>query len=84
MSNNEYRAPQQAAREAGLARRHETREARAIRRQVAEEIAQAIDDMRKALNEAYAQRGHEADGIRADLAVDCMVVARLIGTKEPA
>jgi hypothetical protein len=30
-------------RDRGLAKRHETREARAIRRQVAEEIAQACD-----------------------------------------
>ena len=82
MANDEYRTPQQAARDAGLAARHETRVERAIRRQVAEEIAQAIDDMRKALQEAYYKRAHEADRIRAEFAVDCMIAAREIGAKE--
>ena len=39
MANDEYRDQHEAAREAGLAARHETRVERAIRRQVAEEIA---------------------------------------------
>ena len=82
MANDEFRTPQQAARDAGLAARHETRVERAIRRQVAEEIAQAIDDMRKALQEAYYKRAHEADRIRAEFAVDCMIAAREIGAKE--
>ena len=43
MANDEFRTPQQAARDAGLAARHETRVERAIRRQVAEEIAQALE-----------------------------------------
>jgi HJR/Mrr/RecB family endonuclease len=46
VSNEQYREPQQAARQAGLKARHETREARAIRRQVAEEIAQAFEEAR--------------------------------------
>lgn len=40
MTNDEYREDQTAARSAGLVKRHETREARAIRRQVAEELRQ--------------------------------------------
>lgn len=43
MANSEYREPHQQAREVGLAKRHETRQERAIRRQVAEEIALAIE-----------------------------------------
>ena len=45
MANDEYREPQQAARAKGLEARHETRQERAIRRQVAEEIALAIEGM---------------------------------------
>ena len=37
------REEMQANRAAGLAKRHETRQERAIRREVAEEIAQAIE-----------------------------------------
>lgn len=43
MANDEYRTPQQAAREAGLAARHETRVERAIRRQVLDEVAAAFE-----------------------------------------
>jgi hypothetical protein len=39
MANDEYREPQQDAREVGLRARHETRLRRAIRREVADEIA---------------------------------------------
>jgi hypothetical protein len=42
MANDEFREQQQASREVGLKARHETRVERAIRRQVAEEIADAI------------------------------------------
>lgn len=38
----EDRSEMEAARLAGLAKRHETREARAVRREVANEIADAI------------------------------------------
>lgn len=50
MSNSEYREAQQQAREHGLRARQETREARAIRRQVAEEIAHAIQAHRLTFN----------------------------------
>ena len=60
MANDEYRTPQQAARDAGLAARHETRVERAIRRQVAEEIAQAI--------EAHPSGGHKPFRIAAAIA----------------
>jgi hypothetical protein len=43
VANDEYREPQQAARKAGLEVRNETRQERAIRRAVAEEIAVAIE-----------------------------------------
>jgi hypothetical protein len=42
MPNDEFRETHGAARDAGLRARHETREARAIRRQVADKIAAAI------------------------------------------
>lgn len=46
MANDEFREQQQAARKPGLKARHETRVERAIRRQVAEEIAAAIEAVR--------------------------------------
>ena len=42
MANDEFREQQQASREVGLKARHETRVERAIRRDVANEIAAAI------------------------------------------
>jgi len=59
-------------REAGLRARHETREARAIRRQVAEEIAQAIEA------HAAANEGRE---FRLGLGV-ARRIAREIGSKD--
>jgi hypothetical protein len=59
-------------RDAGLAKRHETREARAIRRQVAEEIAQAIE----------AVEGYEWALAGQNAGVDAARIAREIGSKE--
>ena len=53
MANDEYRDQHEAAREAGLAARHETRVERAIRRQVAEEIADKLETL--GLNEDLPQ-----------------------------
>lgn len=77
MSNDEFRASQAERRAAGLKARHETREARAIRRQVAEEIARAIEDARKDYP-AYAWNSPEFWQ-----AMDrCVAIAREIGTSE--
>ena len=72
----------EAARAAGLKARHETRVERAIRRQVAEEIAAEIDHFQKALEDAYAKRGNIADDLRADAAEYCATIARSIGIQE--
>jgi hypothetical protein len=72
------RAEMDAARTAGLRARHETREARAVRRQVAEEIALAIEarrDSAKSLTEVMAMSIHAALTTAAD-------VARQIGAEE--
>jgi hypothetical protein len=61
-------------RDAGLAKRHETREARAIRRQVAEEIAQAIEAMPK-FRRPNDQRAYVLQAAAAR-------IAREIGSKE--
>ncbi|HEY9418299.1 MAG TPA: hypothetical protein VIQ30_26350 [Pseudonocardia sp.] len=65
----------QEARTAGLAKRHETRQERAIRREVAEEIAQAIEVEAQRIRERH--QPHTADGYAnaADL-------ARAIGSRE--
>lgn len=53
------------ARDAGLAKRQETREARAIRRQVAEEIAQALEEMQPLWSANTASMGDGIDQKRA-------------------
>jgi hypothetical protein len=60
-------------RDAGLAKRHEIREARAIRRQVAEEIAQALEGVTD-----------RQDSLRwlSEAMRDAARIAREIGTKE--
>jgi hypothetical protein len=60
-------------RDAGLRARHETREARAIRRQVAEEIAQALEGVTD-----------RQDGLRwlSEAMCDAAKIAREIGSKE--
>jgi hypothetical protein len=76
-------------RDAGLAKRHETREARAIRRQVAEEIAAAIerseDDARR-LGQQCQLQGDKAGELECShLATGYMrsaELAREIGSKE--
>lgn len=57
---SDYREVHEQAREHGLKARHETRVERAIRRQVAEEIAQAI--------EAHPSGGHKPFRIAAAIA----------------
>lgn len=66
------------ARDAGLAKRHETREARAIRRQVAEEIAQALEQvpMPPVDTQTLFARGVEVALIKAAR------IAREIGAEE--
>lgn len=64
MANDEYRTPQQAAREVGLAARHETRVERAIRRQavqraaevLAEKYTQPLDLMNRREDWTYPER----------------------------
>ena len=82
MANDDYRDQHERDRAAGLAARHETRVERAIRRRVAEEIAQAIDHFQEALEDAYAKRGNIADDLRADAAEYCATIARSIGIRE--
>ena len=73
MANDEYRDQHEAAREAGLAARHETRVERAIRRQVAEEIAQALEkDARQCPPKTVASGAFER----------AARIAREIGAKE--
>ena len=74
------------AREVGLQRRHETREARAIRRAVAEEIATAIvtkgrDETPRRLHAAM-RAGQDLDDARVAAYRDAADVAREIGSKE--
>lgn len=66
------------ARDAGLKQRHETREARAIRRQVAEEIAEAIEG---ADWETHTAVGSLHKHPRTALA-EAARIAREIGSKE--
>jgi hypothetical protein len=69
----------QPARVAGLVKRHETRQERAIRRQVAEEIAAAIGDHPgpdpSPASPAWWAGYEEAKS-------DCARIAREIGSKE--
>lgn len=72
------RAQMQANRTAGLRARHETREARAVRRQVAEEIADAIEAMRrKPVTISEAMRRSPADYLAS-----AAEIARQIGAEE--
>lgn len=63
------------AREHGLKARHETREARAVRKAVGEEIAQAIQAAR-------IERHWNFVAIAA--AGECAAIAREIGSRDPA
>jgi hypothetical protein len=74
------RSEMEAARAAGLKARHETREARAVRKAVAEEIVRAID----AKNEACAgMTSEERDaGYHTGLTVATAIV-REIGSRDP-
>ena len=70
---NEYREAHDEAREHGLKARHETRVERAIRRQVAEEIAQALEkDARQCPPKTVASGAFER----------AARIAREIGAKE--
>lgn len=71
----EDRSEMEAARLAGLQRRHETREARAVRKAVAEEIAQALEAER--IVRHCTPEGMACFGIAASL-------AREIGSRDPA
>jgi len=68
------REPFEQARAAGLRARHETREARAIRKQVAEEIAQAIE-----VEESWKP---DCSCPECHIAARHARIAREIGTKE--
>ena len=65
-----------ANRDAGLRARHETREARAVRKQVAEEIAVAIEA--KASDTSYSEPEEVTEHLLA-----AAQTAREIGSKEP-
>ena len=70
----EDRSEMEAARLAGLAKRHETREARAVRREVANEIAVAI----------LARAHSYGDSRQRDVIYDMERLAREIGSRDPA
>lgn len=73
------RSEMEAARLAGLQRRHETREARAVRKAVAEEIALAIEEARREYP-SFAWNSPEFWQ-----AMDrCAVIAREIGSRDPS
>lgn len=74
-----------ANRDAGLKARHETREARAVRKATAEEIALAIDEARriKANDEPISDQGDALlDAFIAGL-VHSSLIAREIGSRDP-
>lgn len=73
MANEQFREQHERDREAGLKARHETKLARAIRKQVAEEIADRFETM--ALNEDLPEEWPHVLSWAAGL-------AREIGTKE--
>lgn len=75
MSNDEFREGQQEARAHGLKARHETREARAVRKAVAEEIARAI--------ELRQSQFHREGPVYTELEY-CVETAREIGSRDPA
>jgi hypothetical protein len=72
VANDEFREVHEERREHGLKARHETREARAVRKQVAEEIASAIEVRQHAAGRAVA---YEALALAAK-------IAREIGARE--
>jgi hypothetical protein len=72
-----FRAEQQERRNHGLKARHETREARAVRREVANEIAAAIEA--KASDTSYS----EPEAVTEHLLVAAQI-AREIGSRDPA
>jgi hypothetical protein len=75
-----------ANRDVAKAKLHEKRLERAVRKQVAEEIAQAIDDARrtKAEDEPISERGDALlDAFIAGL-VHSSLIAREIGSRDPA
>lgn len=45
----------------------------------AEEVAKAIEDYEKALDDAYDKRMNQDDALRADAAENCATIAREIG-----
>lgn len=72
----------QAARDSGLRARHETRERRAIRREVAEEIALTIGRLSAQWDAAARIHGRPDDIVRYKTADLCIEIARTIGSKE--
>ena len=77
---SEDRSEMEAARSAGLQRRHETREARAVRKAVAEEIASEFEKLAKGVlnpENRYNEGFIHACGSLARL-------AREIGSRDPA
>ncbi len=75
-----FRAEQQARRNHGLKARHETREARAVRKAVAEEIASEFEKLAKGVlnpENRYNEGFIHACGSLARL-------AREIGSRDPA
>jgi hypothetical protein len=71
-----------AAREAGLKARHETREARVIRRQVAEEIAQEIESFMDRMAAAPIAE-QLAMGSPHNYLLRTVEIAREIGSRDP-
>jgi hypothetical protein len=71
-----FRAEQQARRDHGLKARHETREARAVRKAVAEEIA--------ALFEESAREPKMRGTREGAILLVCATTAREIGSRDPA
>jgi hypothetical protein len=72
-----------ANREAGLRARHETREARAVRKAVAEEIALAIEAFQKE-SAAAPLAVQLAMGSGHNYLMRAIELAREIGSKDPA
>lgn len=70
MPNEQFREQHERDRARGLVARQETRQERAIRRQVAEEIAQAIEGM------------DISSGPERQVALGAAAIAREIGTRE--
>lgn len=79
--SSDDRSEMEAARLAGLAKRHETREARAVRRQVADEITQALEHLTTA--DVYSDEAKRAFRLCAEIAHQFGSVAREIGSRDP-